>query len=346
MAPHIQPALEQQHRGLWTQTATIDWCESNYELSYFIAEFWNTLSNLAFILPQMVQYFALEKHKSVELAFRRAFMSLALVGIGSFCFHMTLARPMQMFDETSMILVSLHGFYLLYIIKKPDVNRKLLLALLICYGLIFLSLYVFLVEWPIFHHSAFLVLVYASATIGYQLKQSHGPHYKFWTVLMLQHLAFVFWLIDKHYCEVLTQFREHHIPAALRPAFQFHAIWHLLMGLSTHIFICGLIRLRAWTKYREEFVITYKWFGLWITLEKVSGKNSPLASMDRKDNLKKLSENEHVKHVKYRNHHAQQAQENDNIRDDIGQFDMNSNHLQQMNNNRHEFSARLDSKNL
>lgn len=276
MAPY-----DHNTRGLWSQTATIDWCESNYELTYYIAEFWNTLSNLAFIMPQLSQYIALSNHKSVELAFRRAFLSLALVGIGSLCFHMTLARPMQMFDETSMILVSLHGFYLLYMIRRPNVNRKLLASLLLCYGLIFLSLYVFLVDRPIFHHTTFGLLVYASIGIGYQLKKVHGPFYKFWTVLIIQHLGFAFWIIDKHYCEILTSFRDNYVPFPFRPVFQFHALWHLFMGLGAHIFFCGIIRLRAWTKYKEEFVIRYRWLGLWIVLEKLDSHQSPLAQMDR-----------------------------------------------------------------
>ena len=220
------------------------------------------------------------------MAFRLAFLSLTLVGIGSFCFHMTLARPMQMFDETSMILVSLHGFYLLYIIKYPHVDRRKLLALLICYGLVFLCLYVFLVAWPIFHHTTFGLLVYASVVIGYKLKRVHGPYHKFWTVLLMQHLGFAFWLIDKHYCEVLTHFRQHFVPSLLRPTFQLHALWHLFMGLGSHIFVCGLVRLRAWTKYKEEFVIRYRWFGLWITLERVEPNTySPTGTWSRQRNL-------------------------------------------------------------
>lgn len=296
MAPYIS-SYNQQNRGLWAQTATIDWCESNYELSYFIAEFWNTLSNVAFIVPELAQYFALSRHKNVELVFRRAFLSLALVGIGSFCFHMTLARHMQMFDETSMILVSLHGFYLLYIIRKPSVNRNILIALLICYGLIFFSLYIFLVDRPVFHHTTFGLLVYASAGIGYQLKQRHGPHYKYWTVITLQHFAFLLWLIDHYYCETLTALRENHVPMLLKPAFQFHALWHMFMGLSSHLFICGLIRLRVWTKYKEEFVIKYKWFGLWIVLEKIDPHLSPLADLEnQKQRKEKLLANINDKH--------------------------------------------------
>jgi len=33
-----------QTTGYWENvTATIDWCEINYEITYYIAEFWNTV---------------------------------------------------------------------------------------------------------------------------------------------------------------------------------------------------------------------------------------------------------------------------------------------------------------
>ena len=32
-------------------TATIDWCERNYEMTRYIAEFWNTLSNFWILVP-------------------------------------------------------------------------------------------------------------------------------------------------------------------------------------------------------------------------------------------------------------------------------------------------------
>lgn len=316
MAPHVSYSPVDGGRGFWPQTASIDWCESNYELSHFIAEFWNTLSNLAFILPQIWQYSALCKDRNVEQVYKSAFLSLALVGIGSFCFHMTLAKSMQMFDETSMILVSLQGFYLLYIIKQPDVNRKKLASTLVCYGLVFLSLYIFLVSWPIFHHTTFILLVYASIAIGYQLKCRYGPHYKFWTVLIMQHLAFAFWLIDKHHCEVLTQFRDHYVPPLLRPFFQFHAIWHLLMGLSSHIFICGIIRLHAWTKHRDSFVIRYKWLGLWIVLEKVDPVKSP---SEYKEQMRKLNDYKKTKPTASVDTRSDEASE---------QLDLNQNQVQ------------------
>ena len=38
MPPHI--LLEANRVGYWGEpTATIDWCEANYEVSYYVAEF-------------------------------------------------------------------------------------------------------------------------------------------------------------------------------------------------------------------------------------------------------------------------------------------------------------------
>ncbi|RUS17275.1 hypothetical protein BC937DRAFT_90170, partial [Endogone sp. FLAS-F59071] len=35
----------EQASGYWGKvTSSVDWCEINYEFSYYIAEFWNTIS--------------------------------------------------------------------------------------------------------------------------------------------------------------------------------------------------------------------------------------------------------------------------------------------------------------
>ncbi|KAK3094993.1 hypothetical protein FSP39_008837 [Pinctada imbricata] len=52
--------------GLWgSPTATIDWCEENYKVTPFIAEFWNTLSNIFFIIPSILMFYiaVIERHE-------------------------------------------------------------------------------------------------------------------------------------------------------------------------------------------------------------------------------------------------------------------------------------------
>ena len=40
--------------GFWgLPSSTINWCETNYEVNHYIAEFWNTITNLGMILPSI-----------------------------------------------------------------------------------------------------------------------------------------------------------------------------------------------------------------------------------------------------------------------------------------------------
>lgn len=80
----------------------VEWCEAKvarYEYSFAISEFFNSFSNLAFLLVATSQ-----RHTASNIAIR-------LVGIGSFFFHATESHIGQMMDEIPMSLVA----YLYYI---------------------------------------------------------------------------------------------------------------------------------------------------------------------------------------------------------------------------------------
>jgi dihydroceramidase len=77
-------------KGYWGEpTATIDWCEKNYEYSHYIAEFWNTLSNFSFIFLGL---YGLKNsiEKGFEWRFHSQFIAVIITGIGSAMFHGTL----------------------------------------------------------------------------------------------------------------------------------------------------------------------------------------------------------------------------------------------------------------
>ena len=49
MAPHVGT---KDIIGYWGEpTSTLDWCEKNYVVSYYVAEAWNTITNLSMIIP-------------------------------------------------------------------------------------------------------------------------------------------------------------------------------------------------------------------------------------------------------------------------------------------------------
>lgn len=96
-------SLASRQPGYWgTVTSEIDWCEENYTISLYVAEFWNTLSSLAFVLLSSFGVFWVWKHR-LEERFLLAYASTGVIGIGSVLFHATLKRTSQLLDEVPML---------------------------------------------------------------------------------------------------------------------------------------------------------------------------------------------------------------------------------------------------
>ncbi|QRV94012.1 alkaline ceramidase [Ceratobasidium sp. AG-Ba] len=128
----MQPApvhrTGQLTHGFWgNHTSTIDWCEGNYVHSRFIAETYNTLSNIPFVVLAIVGAISVLRpsrlSKPLPHARRFALMHalLALVGAGSFVFHATLKwRAQVMFDEMPMLLVTCAALYSIRVPIRPE----------------------------------------------------------------------------------------------------------------------------------------------------------------------------------------------------------------------------------
>lgn len=180
--------------GIWSpHTATIDWCEANYEVTKYIAEFWNTVSNLVMILlPLYGLYWAwthseyARRHSSqsrplfvVPASIILCNLGLVLVGVGSWLFHMTLLYPAQLLDEIPMIFGSAFLIYANYDIIMQSVaiergknwrpknfvqkflkSKLIVLALIAVYCAAFVYVYLFVWKNPIFHEIAYAIMVF------------------------------------------------------------------------------------------------------------------------------------------------------------------------------------------
>ncbi|KAM4684330.1 alkaline ceramidase 3 isoform 1-T1 [Amazona ochrocephala] len=147
----MAPAADRE--GYWgPPTSTLEWCEENYAVSYYIAEFWNTVSNLIFIVPPI--YGAIQTYKDgLEKRYLAAYLCLTAVGLGSWCFHMTLKYEMQLLDELPMIYSCCVFVYCLYeCFKYKNTVNYPLLFLLITYSFVVSIVYLNLKE-PVFHQS-------------------------------------------------------------------------------------------------------------------------------------------------------------------------------------------------
>lgn len=90
MALSFQWPYREARDGIWgTQTSTLNWCEEDYNITPYIAEFINTVTNLLFIalgimgIRDCLRY----GHGSIYVL---SYVGYIIVGLGSMAFHATL----------------------------------------------------------------------------------------------------------------------------------------------------------------------------------------------------------------------------------------------------------------
>ncbi len=90
--------------GFWgPPTSTVDWCEANYVVSHYVAEFWNTVSNIGLLVLGIYGVrMCLREGLAVRVDLLLLFGLIAVVGLGSAAFHATLLKTSQQLDETPM----------------------------------------------------------------------------------------------------------------------------------------------------------------------------------------------------------------------------------------------------
>ncbi|KAG6837646.1 hypothetical protein H0H93_004922 [Arthromyces matolae] len=121
-------------------TATLDWCEANYQFSYYIAEISNSFSNLFTITLALCGGIAAVK-QSLPTRYVAGFIGIALVGLGSFAFHATLLFEAQLADELPMIYVGSMSLWFSFDDRRgyglKTMRSQLLIALLVAFDILF-----------------------------------------------------------------------------------------------------------------------------------------------------------------------------------------------------------------
>ncbi|KAJ8030820.1 Alkaline ceramidase 3 [Holothuria leucospilota] len=226
------PPAERFQDDFWgTPTATLEWCEENYDVTFFIAEFYNTVSNLAFIVPSVLGIIFASEDK-LEKRYIFSFLATLMIGISSTAFHLTLKLEMQMWDELSMLWgVSFFVYSMFECYSSPKSTNYTLALCLFIYSLTISTAYIMLQE-PVFHQVAFSLLTFA-IILRAILCSSGSAESKFliWYSIALYLSAFILWLIDNNFCDSLRFLREK-LPFPLSSLFQFHAWWHILIAIA------------------------------------------------------------------------------------------------------------------
>jgi len=274
----MAPSVEREDRvGFWSpRTANIDWCEENYEVSWYIAEFYNTISNFAMILPAIYGTI-ISYRRGLESRFIILHLLFLIVGFGSTVFHLTLKHSMQLLDEVPMIWGSCYMLYCMHLVReKPGTVNKAVAIFLTAYCISFVAVYL-VVPNPLIFQSMYGLVVFVM--IGQALKimqlQYNNQVMSIYSASVLFYLAgFILWNLDNHRCDTLTSLRSF-LPSLLRPLLQFHAWWHILAGYATYLNIQHCLHHRL-TYLQKNVIITRDMMGLSVQVSSQEQNNNKI----------------------------------------------------------------------
>jgi len=230
--------------GYWgKRTSAVDWCESNYTWSFYIAEFFNTITSLPAAFFALYGLYLTYKY-GYDKRFIVVNLLVGLVGLGSAAFHGTLLYTGQILDELPMVYASLS---LLYIILEMDSTKKpiyrYLAPGLIGYSALFTGVYLYLPSFFIF----FLVgYIFGILTLVYQCskifrKPTTLYHQKLFIVLSVSFYIggfLFFWVPEILFCDQLQ-------------ALNFHSWWHVTSTLGAFMMVIFAVFQRELQKGRN-----------------------------------------------------------------------------------------------
>jgi len=253
--------------GPWgNHTSSLDWCEDNYTHSTFVAEFWNTTSNILFIFLGIWGILSTRGLPN-RSRYMLAHSFIAIIGIGSFIFHGTLLWHAQvMLDELPMLW---GGAVFLYLTLIGDADRgSTKLKLLVTAVPAAVSWLYLRYPNPVVHQVAYgcIQAVSISQLVGIfknlpirtveQARKREECRHNFITGTVTFLLGFVLWNLDNIFCDQLTAFRSRH--GEVIGAFsQGHAWWHILTGLGASRLLVSLTYLTLTVRRPDDFEFAY-----------------------------------------------------------------------------------------
>jgi len=241
-------------QGYWgPATASIDWCEANYAITRFIAEFTNTLSNLVFVSWAM---YGVKKCREEKLPLPLALcqVGIALVGVGSFLFHATLRYEWQLGDELPMIFCCAFITYVAFDTGSASLPRTRFVSclpyILVIYSLVVCAIYLRYPN-PVFHQVAYgLIQTVATFRSAYTARgapegtfreqKNKADAIRYLLIGSATFLTgFLVWNIDNLFCDRISHLKEY-LGTPWSFVLEGHAWWHLATGTGSYLIVVGL----------------------------------------------------------------------------------------------------------
>lgn len=268
MLPFAIPYPPEKEHGFWgVPTSTIDWCEENYVVSFYIAEALNTVTNLCFIaLASFAIYHAY--HNKLDLRFIFAAFGFLLVGIGLWFFHMTLRYEFQLLDELPMIYATCIPFWSVFSQFKSRKGSAIVGLLIFAAANTLTAIYLH-VKDPTIHQVGYACLnagiIFQSARLAHghitdkaALKQLDRTMLAGVSIFLL---GYFLWNMDIHLCSLARATRRNWgMPYGF--VLEGHGWWHIFTGTGVYYYLVCQEYLHCWLNGTEKFY-SFEWsYGL------------------------------------------------------------------------------------
>lgn len=241
------PEVPCNHGFFYPSTAPSNFCELDYTITRYIAEFINTLTNFAYIYfayttlptsiqPQQVWIWPLPN------------LSLLFLGFGSGAFHATLQHSAMMVDNLGMYAVVGSLVYSLWAPDLPSKMQRQLLGLAMS-GVFAVVLAAIIMDrgkeqLGLLHEVCFTCLLgglwprcIQEVYRGHQRGKDVRWQRRFlWQGTAAFVVGFGLWLIDCKFCQELREIREV-VGLPLAWMLELHGWWHILTAFGAARFI-------------------------------------------------------------------------------------------------------------
>ncbi|GKZ45283.1 hypothetical protein AbraIFM66951_007887 [Aspergillus brasiliensis] len=236
-------------------TSYLNFCEEDYVVTRYVAEFINTLSSFVYILYGIYGLWQLHSKRQTG---PRSIPYCGLIGVGvcSAGYHMTLKYHTQMSDELSMHLLTTPLLYrILSFQATPQYTKTVGIILSILFTIV-MVVHMVMDEF-LLHAVAFGSAVYLIATRTLKIIPREIPD----SVALFGCASFIFgylvWLIDEWVCQSLIGAR-HAVGLPVAFLLELHGWWHIFTAIGGYIAV-AIIDLITSGEVQRDSVAQLAW---------------------------------------------------------------------------------------
>ncbi|KAJ2783459.1 alkaline ceramidase ydc1 [Coemansia interrupta] len=230
------------------RTSTLDWCEENYAVNHYVAEFWNCVTNVMFLALASSGLHSAFKYRQAKRVIAY-YAAMSFVGVGSLLFHATLKYETQLLDELPMLyLAALTLYSIIEIDKETKFGARVPIALAATMLGVTL-VYIFWIQNPVFHQIVFALTVISTVAISCKREAEMQLSNRTKRILRRQLYTgvlgmlggFLVWNLDNIFCQQLRTYRTR-LSSPLDVLLQLHGWWHILTAY-------GCMSLLLWVHF-------------------------------------------------------------------------------------------------